>query len=269
MAQDRRKLSDLAASARQERQANLYVWVFRLTGVLFGFWGLAFILLRHAETTTDYVVDTLAFVVPLTLGIVLAAMGRRKAIELERKLRGQLAARAIQLQDIAMRDELTRVFNRRYFYERLQRELEEARDLGHTLGVVLLDVDDLKTVNDTFGHKVGDEVLAAVGRLLSEHTRACDVPARVGGDEFAVLMLDADKQGVATAMKRLQDALDGATAYEAGKMSLKLRLSWGTAGYPWAGTEVDDIMRVADGELYAVKAARRRQPSGVDSSAPV
>jgi diguanylate cyclase (GGDEF)-like protein len=168
-----------------------------------------------------------------------------------------------------MRDELTQLFNRRYFYQRLQRELEEARALGHSLGVALLDVDGLKGINDTFGHKVGDEVLAALGRLLAEHTRGCDIPARVGGDEFAVLMLEADKRGLAVAVKRLQDTLEGATVYEAGKMSLKLRLSWGTAGYPWAGTQVDDIMRAADSELYAMKATRRRQASGVDVPASV
>ncbi len=269
MTQDRRKLSDLAASAQEVREAVLYVWVLRLVGFLFGFWGLAFVLLRHARTPTDYAVDSLAFLVPLTLAFVLAAVGRSKAVGLERRLRGQLAARAIQLQDIAMRDELTQLFNRRYFYQRLQRELDEAQDLGHSLGVVLLDVDGLKAINDTFGHKVGDEVLAAVGRLLAEHTRACDVPARVGGDEFAVLMLDANKRGVATAMGRLQDALEGATVYEVGKMSLKLRLSWGTAGYPWAGAAVDDIIRAADSELYAMKATHRQQASEVDSSALV
>ena len=269
MPEDRRKLSDVAATAQAERRANLYVWVFRLTGVLLGFWGLAFVLLRHAHTPADYVLDTLAFLVPLSVGIVLAALGRRKAVELQRKLRGQLAARAIQLQDIAMRDELTQLLNRRYFYQRLQRELDEARDLGHTLGVVLLDVDDLKGINDTFGHEVGDEVLAGAGRMLAQHTRACDVPARVGGDEFAVLMLEADKRGVYAAVKRLRDALEGAIVYEAGKMSLKLRLSWGVAGYPWAGTQVDDIMRAADSELYAMKATRRRQPSEVGSPASV
>ncbi len=269
MAEGRRKLSDVAAAHQAEREAALYVWVFRLVGILLGLWGLAFVLLRHAHTPTDYVLDSLAFVIPLFAGIALAAVGRRKVVNLERALRGQLAARAIRLQDLAMRDELTHVFNRRYFYDRFQREVNEARGSGRTLGVALLDVDGLKAINDTFGHKVGDEVLEALGRMLAEHTRGCDVPARVGGDEFAVLMLEADKRGLSIAVKRLQKALEGATVYEAGKMSLKLRLSWGAAGYPWAGTRVDDIMRAADAELYAMKAARRRQLSKVDTPASV
>jgi diguanylate cyclase (GGDEF)-like protein len=265
MAEGRRKLSDVAAAHRAEREAALYVWAFRLVGILLGLWGLAFVLLRHAHTPADYALDTLAFTIPLFAGIGLAALGRRKAVDLERSLRGQLAARAIQLQDLAMRDELTQLVNRRYFYQRFQQELDEAHTLENSLGIVLLDVDGLKGINDTFGHKVGDEVLAALGRLLAEHTRSCDIPARVGGDEFAVLMLEADERGLAVAVKRLQDTLEGATVYEAGKMSLKLRLSWGTAGYPWAGTQVDDIMRAADSELYATKATRRRSSSTVGS----
>ena len=268
MAEGRRKLSGLAAAHRAERRVNLYIWGFRALTSLLAFGGLTFVLFapRH-DTPLHYALTVAAFLTPLSFGLVMAAITRSMHVNLERGLRGQLAARSIQLQDVAMRDELTQLFNRRYFYERLQRELNEARELGYTLGVALLDVDGMKAINDTFGHKVGDEVLAALGHLLAEHTRGCDVPARVGGDEFAVLMLEADKRGLTVAVKRLQDALEGATVYEAGKMSLRLRLSWGAAGYPWTGTQVDDIMRAADGELYAMKATRRRQLSRLNSSA--
>ena len=91
-----------------------------------------------------------------------------------------------------MRDELTRLFNRRYFYQRLQRELDEARDLGNTLGVVLLDVDDLKGINDTFGHPAGDQALVEAANMLRATFRETDIIARMGGDEFAVLLADSD-----------------------------------------------------------------------------
>ncbi len=195
----------------------------------------------------------------------MATVTRLMHVDLERKLRGQLAARSVQLQDLAMRDELTELFNRRYFYERFHRELEDAYVLAHNLGLVLLDVDELKAINDTFGHKVGDEVLAAVGRMLAEHTRGCDIPARVGGDEFAVLMLDAGRRGVDTALKRLREALEGATVYESDGACLELKVSLGSSGYPWGGHNVDEIVRAADSELYAVKATRRRGRAEAES----
>ncbi len=170
-----------------------------------------------------------------------------------------------------MRDELTQLFNRRYFYQRFQRELDEAYLLGHSLGVVMLDVDGLKAINDTFGHKVGDEVLAGVGRMLADHTRACDVPARVGGDEFGVLMLEASKRGMPEAVKRLHDALEGAIVHESDGASLRLRVSLGASGYPWGGDNVDGIVRAADSEMYAAKAMRRRQreADGSEQACPV
>ena len=265
MAMDGRKVSALAAAHRAERRVNRYVWGFRALTSLLTFGGLAFVLVApRGDAPLYHLAITAAFLTPLCLGLLMAAVTRSMHVNLERGLRGQLAARSVQLQDIAMRDELTQLFNRRYFYQRFQRELDEAMDLERKLGVVFLDVDGLKGINDTFGHKVGDEVLAALGRLLAEHTRECDVPARIGGDEFAVLMLEAGKRGLAVAAKRLQDALDGATVHEANGASLKLRISLGSSGYPWGGDSVDEIARAADSELYATKAIRRRQRVAVE-----
>ncbi len=270
MAQDRRKLSGLAAIKRAERRVELFIWGFRVLVSLLAVGGLTLVFAIHPDDTLwHYGLTTAAFVTPLSFGLGMAAVTRYMHVDLERRLRAQLAARSIKLQDVAMRDELTQLFNRRYFYERFHRELEEARELEHSLGTVMLDVDGLKAINDTFGHKVGDEVLAAVGRLLTEHTRACDVPARVGGDEFAVLMLDADERGVATAVKRLEEALQGATVYNCNGASLKLRVSLGASGHPWGGDNVDEIVRAADSELYAVKAMRRRRRAAVASPAYV
>jgi diguanylate cyclase (GGDEF)-like protein len=268
MAQDQKRLSGLAAVQRAERRVTSFIWGFRVAVSLLTVGGLAVVFVIHSDDPPlHFGLTAVAFLTPLSVGLVMAAITRIMHVNLERRLRAQLAARSIQLQDVAMRDELTQLFNRRYFYERLQRELEEAQDLGHSLGVVLLDVDGLKGINDTFGHKVGDEVLAAVGRMLVEQTRACDVPARVGGDEFAVLMLDADKSGMYTAVKRLQDALDDAGVYENNGASLKLRVSMGASGYPWGGENVDEIVRAADSKLYAMKAMRHRERAAAKSGA--
>ena len=228
-----------------------------------------FVLHFTNHTDLDALIATIAvFVGTSALGFAYIVFSRKLLLALERRYQGRLHVRNLELQSIAMRDDLTRLFNRRYFYDRFQRELNEAHVLGHALGVVLLDVDGLKDVNDTFGHKVGDEVLAAVGRILTEHARGCDVPARVGGDEFAVLMLAADKRGVSNAAKRLYAALDGAPVDETDGASLKLRVSHGFSGYPWGGDSVDEIVRAADAQLYAAKAARRQPSEPSRSSEP-
>jgi diguanylate cyclase (GGDEF)-like protein len=158
---------------------------------------------------------------------------------------------------MAMRDDLTQLFNRRYFYDRLQRELDQACDFQRPLAVVVLDVDGLKAVNDTYGHKAGDLLLATLGRLLVQYTRTCDVPARIGGDEFGIVMPETDKPGAFAVASRLQHALESASVVEEGGKRLKLSLSLGLSGYPWGGDDVDAIVQWADTYMYAAKTVRR------------
>jgi diguanylate cyclase (GGDEF)-like protein len=158
-----------------------------------------------------------------------------------------------------MRDDLTQLFNRRYFYERLQRELDQACNYQRPLAVVVLDVDGLKSVNDVYGHKAGDLVLATMGRLLVECTRTCDVPARIGGDEFGVIMPETDKSGAFAVARRLQQGVEAASAIEENGRKHKLRVSMGVSGFPWGGDDVDQIVQWADTYMYAAKAARRDQ----------
>jgi len=154
-----------------------------------------------------------------------------------------------------MRDDLTQLCNRRYFYERLQRDLEEARGFERPLGVLMLDVDGLKRINDSHGHKVGDAVLIAAAKILREHTRACDVPARIGGDEFAVILPEADKRGALAAARRITAAVKHGVLCEDRGVSVRLILSVGASGFPWGGDDVDAVMRSADESLYAAKQA--------------
>jgi diguanylate cyclase (GGDEF)-like protein len=257
--EDRRRSSALAAAHQAGRRVSRYVWGFRLLTSLLAFGGLTFVLVvPRDDTPLHYVLTTAAFLIPLSAGLLMAAITRSMNVNLERALRGQLAVRTARLQDIAMRDELTGLFNRRYFYECCQQEMDGTRLWGGSLGLVLLDVDGLKAINDTFGHKVGDKALAVVGQVLAKHTRACDVAARIGGDEFAVLMPEASKADMPGAVKRLQDALEGAMVHESNGSSLRLQVSLGASGYPWGGSNVDEIVQAADGKLYSVKARHRR-----------
>jgi len=123
--------------------------------------------------------------------------------------------------------------------------------------VAILDVDGLKTINDSYGHQAGDLVLAAVGRLLVEHTRACDVPARIGGDEFAVIMPETDKTGAFAVARRMEDAVNNTTIVEVNGAHLRLNISMGISGFPWGGDDVDAMVQWADTHMYAAKTTHR------------
>jgi diguanylate cyclase (GGDEF)-like protein len=167
----------------------------------------------------------------------------------------------VELQDMAMRDDLTGLPNRRYFYAVLQDELELARNLQRHLAVVVLDVDGFKRINDCHGHKAGDVVLANVGKLLAGRLRGSDVPARIGGDEFAVIMAETNKDGAFAMAKRLQQALEGALVLDEDGIQIHLHVSLGVSGYPWSGDSVDAIVQSADTQMYAAKAMHKDAPA--------
>jgi len=168
-----------------------------------------------------------------------------------------------ELRQAATHDELTQLFTRRYFFDQLEKHMKVARRSGRPLGLLILDVDSLKLINDTYGHNVGDIVLANLGKLLLKRVRGEDIPARIGGDEFAVLMPDTDKRGALATAARLQKALQAKPIYQDSGLELMLGVSCGVAGYPWSGENVAEIVQWADTNMYGVKAMRkgRTQPA--------
>ena len=220
-----------------------------------------FIAHLYREYTVEFLTAVSAFAALEILGFACVYVSRRRVEESQRRYQARLFIRNLELRDMAMRDDLTQLFNRRYFYDRLQRELDQARNFQRPLAVVVLDVDGLKAVNDTYGHKAGDLLLATVGRLLVQYTRTCDVPARVGGDEFGIVMPETDKPGAFAVASRLQRALESASVFEEGGKRLKINLSLGLSGYPWGGDDVDAIVQWADTYMYAAKTVRRSEAS--------
>jgi diguanylate cyclase (GGDEF)-like protein len=218
---------------------------------------VVFIAHLHQEYTVEFLTAVSAFAALEILGVASVYVSRRRLEESQRRYQARLFIRNLELRDMAMRDDLTQLFNRRYFYDRLQRELDQARNFQRPLAVVVLDVDGLKAVNDTYGHKAGDLLLATVGRLLVQYTRTCDVPARIGGDEFGIVMPETDKPGAFAVASRLQHALESASVVEESGKRLKLSLSLGLSGYPWGGDDVDAIVQWADTYMYAAKTVRR------------
>jgi diguanylate cyclase (GGDEF)-like protein len=154
-------------------------------------------------------------------------------------------------------DRLTKLYNHAAFRRRLERELERARREGRRFGVLMLDLDDFKSINDTYGHDAGNEVLRHVARALAGTVRASDLVARptvarFGGDEFEILLPGAGREGALGTARRLVAALGGAAVPWNGR-SLRVSVSVGGAVFPDDASGAAELLRRADEALYASK----------------
>ncbi len=154
----------------------------------------------------------------------------------------------------ARHDPLTGLMNHQTLTRELEIELERARRYGHGLALVFFDVDDFKAINDTRGHPEGDRVLRAVAQLLRASLRASDLAGRMGGDEFAAVLIQSDEEAAGVFLQRLLDLFDEQTA--AGRLPAGFSVSPGLAHYPSDGRDADRLFHVADTRLYEVKRSR-------------
>ncbi|MGE5378079.1 MAG: GGDEF domain-containing protein [Bacteroidota bacterium] len=163
------------------------------------------------------------------------------------------------LQEQSVRDHLTGLFNRRYMEETLERELLRASRKQLSLGIIMLDVDNLKRLNDTWGHAAGDRILRELGNLLFKHIRGEDIPCRYGGDEFILILPDASRE-VTRARAELicENARHFHLQYE-GQSLMPVTLSLGVAIFPEHGATSTEILRMVDAALYRAKSGGRSQ----------
>ncbi|HET9224054.1 MAG TPA: diguanylate cyclase, partial [Roseiflexaceae bacterium] len=161
------------------------------------------------------------------------------------------------LRQQAIRDPLTNLFNRRYMEESLDRELSRAARRGSPLGVIMLDIDHFKPVNDTFGHAAGDTLLRAIGALLLAHTRAEDIACRYGGEEFTVILPDSSLEDTWRRAEQLRDAVKRLRVRHGGEPLDAITISAGVASYPEHGAVPEALLRAADLALYQAKAEGR------------
>jgi diguanylate cyclase (GGDEF)-like protein len=214
-----------------------------------------------------------ALVVPLlsggraigVLGILhprVGAFGRRD-LTLMQAVGAQLAA-AIEVAGLherlkvaASTDGLTGIHNYRYFWDRLEEEIARAERRGAPVSIAYFDIDDLKQVNDRYGHLAGDAVLRMLGSLIGNNVRTEDVPARYGGDEFAIVMPETPKDEAERVVRRLMAMLDRTRVDlgEGSKIPMPAR-SWGVATYPDDGRTAKELVESADGRAYAAKRSR-------------
>ncbi|WP_310568573.1 GGDEF domain-containing protein [Gemmatimonas sp.] len=166
----------------------------------------------------------------------------------------------LRMRKACLTDDLTRLYNRRGFMTLAEQHLRIARRQGKDAVVMYVDMDEFKQLNDSHGHATGDRALIAVSRLLRSTVRDCDVVARMGGDEFTILALDADVMGARAIQKRLDERL--ALFNASGELPMPLSLTVGhTRVRPSDTSSVSELLARADQLLYARK--RRRQMTKV------
>jgi len=189
-------------------------------------------------------------------------LGAQAAIALENVRLHRLVARQ------ASTDGLTELANRREFEESLASEISRAERFGHSLALVLADLDNFKQVNDRFGHRAGDEVLRAFADILRETVRDIDVAARYGGEEFAILLPQTDIAGAERLAERLREAVATRPMAEAQSSPVVVTSSFGVAAFPEAQTAAD-LFGAADEALYRAKRAGKNCVVCADTNGPV
>lgn len=214
------------------------------------------------------IVTAVVFALLGAYAYVAANFSRRSSVDEEKRLRMDLLVHNMELEKLASKDELTQLYNRSYFVERLERELKNAQGFNRPVSVLLIDIDNMRDINTNHGQRVGDEVLKEFGKFLLAQTRASDLPARIDGDCFAVILPDTADDGADIMIERLTAALPGRPMFDDGTKTIEVTVSLGVAGYPWSSQTIDSILQEAE---IATEAAKRAKSVTlrVDSEEPI
>jgi diguanylate cyclase (GGDEF)-like protein/putative nucleotidyltransferase with HDIG domain len=155
----------------------------------------------------------------------------------------------------AATDPLTKLWNRRSLEDRLESELSRAVRFGLPVTLLLMDVDNFKLFNDTYGHPTGDAVLKMIANTLKSCSREMDVVGRYGGDEFAAILPETDVRGATNAVRRIRSVMRGQSFLTAGNVRVPLSLSIGVASFPVDASDMNELLFLADSALYEAKHA--------------
>lgn len=237
-------------------------------------WRNIYVFIMTAQEGTDRLVEAFEagandyMVKPINIKVLGARLGAgqrvvqlQEELEFERqelhKFAAELAASNQRLQQMALTDVLTGLPNRRFANEHLERQWAGAERAGSHLSCMLVDIDHFKKINDTYGHKVGDDALKRVSRILSQAVRKQDVVCRFGGEEFLVICPDTPVEHAYRYAERLRQSMAGAAIIGASDHGISITISIGLASKKPELLNVEMLLQLADKHLYAAKKAGR------------
>jgi diguanylate cyclase (GGDEF)-like protein len=157
------------------------------------------------------------------------------------------------LRQQSIRDPLTDLYNRRYMEESLERELRRSARNLRPVGVIMVDIDHFKRVNDAYGHEAGDAILQQLGRFLKRHIRGGDIACRFGGEEFVLILPEASLEQTARRAEQYRQDFNAMPLRYNDRAIESVTLSFGVASYPDYGDTSEDVLRAADAALYRAK----------------
>ena len=161
-----------------------------------------------------------------------------------------------ELDRLAHTDSLTGLYNRHYWEPELERYVELYKRYRHPFALLMLDFDNLKWVNDTFGHAAGDSALQHLANLMRMNVRDVDMPCRFGGDEFMILMPETEKGAIQQVGRRIAESVSK-TRFKIGRSFASLQVSFGTSSCPEDGVESEALLQEADASLYRAKEQKK------------
>jgi two-component system cell cycle response regulator len=196
----------------------------------------------------------------LPWGLAFAALGSLSGAFYCRSRQAVAALRVSEqkFKEMSITDELTGLYNSRHFFSRLQAEIKRTDRYGHPLTLLILDLDNFKQYNDTFGHLSGDKVLAEAGNIIRNSIRSTDSAYRYGGEEFAVILPESSGQESLYIAERIRQSIESEALSDHKKDGLRVTVSIGVAQYV-PEEEISTFIKRADGKMYAAKNAGKNR----------
>ena len=235
--------------------ASLWGLLFTLAVLLTASVGLAWAIANSISRSIHALTEP-AMALGTGASVKVAPLGLAEADEVGRALTHASEILA-QAQYEAQHDVLTGLANRALFGELVQQQLKVSKRISGSLAILYIDLDGFKAVNDTHGHDVGDELLKAVAIRIQKNIRDSDLAARMGGDEFAVILIQPGKAGSLLIASKLVESLSA--SFSIGALTLEISASIGVAIYPESATSSEALLRSADEEMYKAKKGGKRR----------